>query len=452
MLGWMSLVAVGCDNPGQTRAPGDAGAAGYEGPSEAGEPGAGKTADGKPVPSVRDRDPEQEKKKLALSHQRSAEARKALRAGRLDAAVAQAREALKVHEQNVDAMLVLAEVFFKQGKHELTLAVTGSALAVDEKIRTPQETSRAHNLRGFAHTSMGNDTAATQAFKKAAEADDKNAAAWNNMGTRYLDGGDAATALSCFQYALELQPRLPKAHLNLGAALRAQGKWVEAEKAFQRALALEPNYPEVLFNLGILYLDADPFPGLDTTKRLGRAIQFLSKYRQHAGSAPGTPGRDSSSKPGRTAKGKPDAGGPPVSRARADDYIRVAEKGLEREQRRLERERERGGTAKPGGSGQGASAAKPSEGKPPEGKPPQGKPPQAKPPQAKQPEAKPPEAKPPEAKPPPPTPAPQPPHQKPGVQKPGKKSANAWNPQGGADTKLGGPGTQGDDAAWEVSP
>jgi tetratricopeptide (TPR) repeat protein len=320
------------------------------GMAEGADEAAKKAAAQQVLQKVKDRDPEEEKKKMARSRAVSAEARSKLDKGNTSEALQTAREALKVHEQNVDAMLVIAEAYYKQGKFELVAVVTSSALTVDAKIRSPEESSRAYNLQGFALLGLGEEIQATQAFKKAAEVDENNAAAWNNMGTRYLDAGDVATATSCFKYALELDPRFHKAQLNYGAALRAEGKLEEAEAAMRKALELRPNYPEAYFNLGVLYLDADPFPGLDTTQRLNKAIQNLGKYRELAiadrGARP-TKG------PGMGGDGK--SAPPRVSKDRADDFIRVAKKGLEREERRLEREK--GKPADAGGAGGGEPAA-----------------------------------------------------------------------------------------------
>ncbi|MCH9688045.1 MAG: tetratricopeptide repeat protein [Deltaproteobacteria bacterium] len=319
----------------------------------------------KVMDKVKDRDPEEEKKKLARSRAISTQARDKLRKGQMKQAVSTARQALKVHEQNVDAMLVIAEVYQKEGKYELVRAVTSSALQVDIKIRTPEDSSRAYNLQGFAMLAMGEPTPATQSFKKAAEVDDKNASAWNNLGTRYLEAGDVGTATACFSYAIDLDPKFFKAQLNYGAALRASSKWEEAETTFRLALKLRPNYPEAYFNLGVLYLDADPFPGLDTTQRLNKAIQNLNKYRELAKGDP-------AARPGARSKG-PGIGGsgkappPRVSKARADDFIRVANKGLEREARRIEREKERGaaGAEQPeGGDPTAAGAAAANSGDP----------------------------------------------------------------------------------------
>ncbi len=345
-LGVTLGVIPACKSPESTEVPDDGDTAALE-RLEARDPAnpapaAGATAPvaagkAKPVPTVRDRDPEEERKKLALSHERSAQAAKHLAGGRFVEAIDHCRQALKIHEQNVEAMLVMGEAYYRQQKFELVQAVTSSALAVDEKVRTGQETSRAHNLKGFAYVQMGQDNLATQAFRMAAEADEKNASAWNNLGTRYMQAGDIATAKQCFGYALELDPRFAKAHVNIGAALRADGKLEDAEKSLQVALKLRPNYPEAYFNLGLLYLDAEPYPGLETTARLEKAIGYLTKYRELA-IADGPEGPSAAG----TKKGPKVAFGPAaVSQARADDYIRVAKKGIDREQRRVEREKTR---------------------------------------------------------------------------------------------------------------
>lgn len=287
------------------------------------------TAEQKVRPSVQDRDPEEEKRKMAKSRKQSAAARNLLDKGRVDEAIKASREALRIHEQNVDAMLVIAEAYFRQRKWEITLAVCTSALAVDAKIRTPSETSRIHNLRAFAYAKMGKENLATESFREAAQSDEKNAAAWNNLGTRYLAAGDTKTALGCFEYALELDPKFAKAHVNYGAALRANGQLEQAEKSFIKALQLQPNFAAAYFNLGVLYLDAEPFPGLDTSQRLNKAIEFLGKYKQYAGPTVVE---------GKAPKNK---GADPVSKDRADDYIRVAQKGLKSEDRRKEREARR---------------------------------------------------------------------------------------------------------------
>jgi tetratricopeptide (TPR) repeat protein len=439
----LACLAWGCDRDGATKSPGGAGSdpgSRLEGrePGLAGDPEAEQK---QALPTVRDRDPEEEKKKMALSRRLSAEARRTLQKGSLDSAIEQARQALRAHEQNVDAMLVVAEAFYRQGKYGLTQAVASSALAVDPKIRSPQETSRAHNLMGFALIALGKEAQATNAFRKAAEADEKNAAAWNNLGTRYLDAGDVDTALSCFEYALELAPNSAKAHVNHGAALRAKKRWQDAERALLQGLRLRSNYAEAYFNLGVLYLDADPFPGLDTNKRLNKAIANLTKYRELA--IADARGPASGSLASSTSGRGPASLGPAVSRERADDYIRVAKKGIEREQRRLEREKERQG--KPSGTpakdatGGGSTTTKPEATKP-EATKPEATQPEATKPEATKPEATRPEAPPPgqPSQPSKPKPAPDEPADPPSA--PSSPGGDAPAPQKPTVQKPGGSG------------
>ncbi len=343
IVGVVSAAVAGCDTPEGTAVPGSEPAPATTGSSPDGTvpalPGSAPAVDpgalNRPLPKVQDRDPEEEKRKMSLSRQRSTQARKFLEQRRYDEAVLQARQALKIHELNADAMLVLAEVFYQKGNYELTQTVAASVLGIDPKVLPPEEASRAHNLRGFALVQMGLPLAATNSFRQAAEADPNNAPAWNNLGTRYLAGGDVKTAIEVFKYAVELKPRFYKAQMNLGAAYRAARRWQEAEQAFRKALQLKPAYPEAYFNLGVLYLDADPYPGLDTVARLNKAIGYLTKYRELAIAHPPAGPAKRPAAVGR--KEAPET----VSPNRANAYIAVAKKGLEREARRADRDKKR---------------------------------------------------------------------------------------------------------------
>src|SRR5690606_8701918 len=127
-----------------------------------------------------------------------------------------------------------------------------------------------------------------------------------------------------------------------------EGQWKEAEASFLTALKLRPSYAQAYFDLGILYLDADPFPGLERKQRLEKSISYLTKYRELAGGAASS--RPTVSTKGATSAAKIDP--PAATREIADDYIRVAKKGLERIQRDAER-----GKAAPANGGDAAAAS-----------------------------------------------------------------------------------------------
>lgn len=377
-------------------------------------------ADKPKIVHPQDRDPDKEKAKMARSRKHSAEAKKLLRSNQGDKAIEKARAALREHEQNVEAMLVIAEAFYKQGKHELVQSVTGSILKVDDKVLSPEEKSQAYNLMGFAYLQAGRRSDAFTAFKNAAETDEHNASAWNNLGVQYMWRGDPQTAESCFAYAVSLDPKFADAHLNHGAALRANGKLGEAEQALQSAAKLRPDWAEVHFNLGVLYLDATSIPKLDEIAKLDAAIKEFESYKQLV--AKGKTSIERSKK----KRGPTDAmGNELVTPTQADLYIKAARKGIESEERRIEREKrreqrkaEKQAEAEPPaaseeGEGDGAGDAEPEPKQPQQPQQPGGEgddgakdPPAAKPQEPKKPQ-----------KPQPPADKPKP--QKPKVQKPG---------------------------------
>ena len=70
---------------------------------------------------------------------------------------------------------------------------------------------------------------------------------------------------------------------------------------------------DAYFDLGILYLDAKEFPGVDLVNKLNTSINYLNRYKQLAGY--------------RLTKDDP-----------ADTYIAEARTGIDREQKRLQRQ------------------------------------------------------------------------------------------------------------------
>src|SRR5262245_59281846 len=138
------------------------------------------------VAPPQDRDQNAEKAKMKRSREKSGKAKQLLRGGSFDKAISQARDALREHEQNVEAMLVIAECFYKQGKHELVISVTSSILKVDPKVLSPEEKSQAYNLMAFAYLQSGKRGDAFNSFKSAAETDQNNSSAWNNLGVQYM--------------------------------------------------------------------------------------------------------------------------------------------------------------------------------------------------------------------------------------------------------------------------
>ena len=74
-------------------------------------------------------------------------------------------------------------------------------------------------------------------------------------------------------------------------------------------IALDPTLADTYYNLAILHLDSD-VPGMDTIDRYNKAIAYFALYKEKGGAD-----------------------------ERVDQYLKDAAKGIEREQRRREREK-----------------------------------------------------------------------------------------------------------------
>jgi tetratricopeptide (TPR) repeat protein len=235
-----------------------------------------------------------------------------LRAGRYEDAIGQAKRALQRDERYVPAMIVLAKAYYYQRKFELSTSIIDIAKSVDGN------NAECYNLLGFIALNRDLDNpdriSATAAFKKATELNGSYAAAWNNLAAQYLFSKNYEGAVGAAEQATKLAASFPKAWLNLGSAYRGKQMYQQADEAYKRALQLDASYVDAYFDLGILYLDAKEMPNTDLINKLNTAINYLNRYKQLAGY--------------RLTKDDP-----------ADTYIAEARTGIDREQKRLERQK-----------------------------------------------------------------------------------------------------------------
>ena len=104
-------------------------------------------------------------------------------------------------------------------------------------------------------------------------------------------------------------PDFAQARLNLGNAYRGRHELSKALSQYQQVTRLQPDLPDTYYNLAILHLDSE-LPNIQPVDRLNAAIAYFKQYR---------------------AKGGKDE--------RVDQYLKDAAKGIEKEQRKAERER-----------------------------------------------------------------------------------------------------------------
>jgi tetratricopeptide (TPR) repeat protein len=230
-----------------------------------------------------------------------------LKRARYEDAIRQAKLALGRDERYVPAMIVLAKAYYYQRKYELATSIIDIAKSIDGN------NAECYNLLGFIALTRDDKISATAAFKKATELNPSYGNAWDNLAAQYLFAKNYDGALEAAQKATQLMPTFDKAWNNLGSAYRGKQDYAQAESAYKRATQLNSTYADAYFNLGILYLDAKQMPGTDLITKLNTSINYLNKYKQLAGY--------------RLTKDDP-----------ADTYIAEARTGIDREQKRLQRQ------------------------------------------------------------------------------------------------------------------
>ncbi len=219
------------------------------------------------------------------------------------AAEAEAKKVLKEEERNVRAMQLLAQAYFREGKYELAKLVLENARAVDATDAATR------NLLGSTLLRLKQRPLALEEFRAAAQSRPDFAEARNNYGVMLVEAGDFDGAVRELEAAVALAPDFVAARLNLGNAYRGKLALQQAEAQYQKVVELQPALADTYFNLAILNLDSD-LPGVDTVERMNRAVAYFKTYREKGGND-----------------------------ERVDQYLKDAAKGIDREQRRREREK-----------------------------------------------------------------------------------------------------------------
>ncbi|HEY3129952.1 MAG TPA: tetratricopeptide repeat protein [Acidobacteriota bacterium] len=182
--------------------------------------------------------------------------------GQLDEAIAHYQQALQVRPQFFQGHNNLGAALLAKGRVDEALAHYSEALRINP------DQPEAHNKLGMKLAALGKIDEAIFHFSEALRLNPDNPEYHNNLAL--LLGAARRTPEAVDQYveALRLNPRYPEAHVNLGVALAQQGKPNEAIEHYKQALQLRPEYPEAHINLGI------ELAGLG---RINEAIQHFSE-------------------------------------------------------------------------------------------------------------------------------------------------------------------------------
>jgi tetratricopeptide (TPR) repeat protein len=124
---------------------------------------------------------------------------------------------------------------------------------LDEAIALSPRSADLFNLRGIAHSKLGNGDLADADFRKVTELMPRAAEAHMNRGVDFIRQGSFDRAIEALTYAVAVNPKHATALSNLGTAYQKKGDLDSAIESYSRAIRLRPKYPIAFSNRSYSY-------------------------------------------------------------------------------------------------------------------------------------------------------------------------------------------------------
>ncbi|RJP42541.1 MAG: tetratricopeptide repeat protein, partial [Desulfobacteraceae bacterium] len=154
--------------------------------------------------------------------------------GDVDKAVKVAKIRLENNNEDVDAWMDLARLYFRQENFEEGVS------ALEKIVEFSPENVKAWRGLGFVCNMQGNHVRAEAVLKKSIELDPKDARAWKHLGVSFNNQKRFGEAQKALEKALELDPKDVDAWIWLSRACGGQEDYTGAEVASQKAVELDP--------------------------------------------------------------------------------------------------------------------------------------------------------------------------------------------------------------------
>jgi Flp pilus assembly protein TadD len=124
---------------------------------------------------------------------------------------------------------------------------------LDQAIALSPRSAELYNLRGIAHSKVGDGDRADADFRKVTELSPRAAEAHMNRGVDFLRQGDFDRSIEALKYATAVNPKLAMAFSNLGTAYQKKGDLEAAIESYNRAIELRSKYPIAFSNRAYAY-------------------------------------------------------------------------------------------------------------------------------------------------------------------------------------------------------
>lgn len=205
-----------------------------------------------------------------------------LEAGKLDTALQQFGEALRLKPEFREAWYNLALTHSRQGN------VEGEIAAYREALNLDPDYAKAHYNLGIALEETGRLLDAADAYKRTAELDEDAYDARMNLGVVFALLGRLEESVAAYRGALKVNDQVPDIYYNMGIALSRMAKrangverksfYDQALNAYTSAVTLKPNFYKAEYNRAlILHTLGRTAEEIEAFKR---AIKSHSRYPQ----------------------------------------------------------------------------------------------------------------------------------------------------------------------------
>jgi len=187
-------------------------------------------------------------------------------AGRLEEAIAECREAIRLKNDYAEAHTNLGYALWLKGRVEEAIA------EYREAIRLKKDLFEAHNCLAVALNKKGQMDEAIAEFREAIRLNpDLAAYVHTNLGMALAEKGRFEEAIAEYREAIRLNPDLAEVHLKLGNTLRHTYRWEEAIAEYRGAIQLKKDDLDAHVNLGLVL------------KAMGRLDEAVAENRQAIG-------------------------------------------------------------------------------------------------------------------------------------------------------------------------
>ena len=136
-----------------------------------------------------------------------------------------------------------------------------------EALRLAPQAARAHHLLGLAFRDQKDHTQAAAAFQQALRIEPDNATAHVHLARAFEALGKEQEAFDTYQKALQLVPSAPYVHNRLGYILAGRKDWQGAANEWYQTIQLAPHYAYAYANYG------------EALEKMGRQKDALSTYK-----------------------------------------------------------------------------------------------------------------------------------------------------------------------------